>query len=174
MLGCFQLGKPNCLNSKENYLTKSRGKVDSGGSTMSSRSPSFFLAFRSKIGSPYGCKMTASITHAFPSTRARERERTKFPDLDYTLQSDWTSAPDPIASARGMPCPDWLRLNRISSEWNHYINHWERNESMNTMGEWRLDVQRQCLLQKDELDGFGEVFTVLGSLVGRLSQCLYM
>jgi hypothetical protein len=40
---------------------------------------------------------------------------------------------------------------------------------MNTMGHWKLDVQQQCLLQKDELDGFGEVFTDLGDLVGRLS-----
>ena len=39
---------------------------------------------------------------------------------------------------------------------------------MYTMGHWKLDVQQQCLLQKDELDGFGEVFTDLVSLVGRL------
>ena len=40
---------------------------------------------------------------------------------------------------------------------------------MNTVGHWKLDVQQQCPLQKDELDGFGEVFTDLGNLVGRLS-----
>lgn len=65
MLGRFQLGKLSHLNSKENSLTKSRGRVNSSGTTMLSRTRSHFLAFDGKIGSPYGCSMTGSSNTCF-------------------------------------------------------------------------------------------------------------
>lgn len=65
MLGCFQLGKPSYLNSKENSLTKSKGRVDSSGSTTLSRTWAHFLAFHGKIGSPYGCSMTGNSNTCF-------------------------------------------------------------------------------------------------------------
>lgn len=120
MLGCVQLGKPTCLNSKENFLTKSRGWVDSSGSTMSSRTWSFSWLFIVRLISLMVVGVTGS-SNMFSHSLEQGRGQNSHAWITLFLQSDWTnfshmSAPQLITIARAMPCSDWPRLTKSTGD----------------------------------------------------------